>query len=109
VNAQGIENAARQDIFPRLARHLEGLAAPLEQIGELYRSAGRLLADWIAERYRPGEPLPVVVVCTGNSRRSMLGAMMGNADRRRTTACPKSASSVPGPRRAPSIRGRSPR
>lgn len=79
MNAQGIENAARQDIFPRLARHLEGLAAPLEQIGELYRSAGRLLADWIAERYRPGEPLPVVVVCTGNSRRSMLGAMMGNA------------------------------
>ena len=79
MNAQGTDNAARQDIFPRLARDLEGLAAPLEQIGEPYRSAGRLLADWIAGRYRPGEPLPVVVVCTGNSRRSMLGAMMGNA------------------------------
>ena len=79
MSAQGTDNAARQDIFPRLARDLEGLAAPLEQIGEPYRSAGRLLADWIAGRYRPGEPLPVVVVCTGNSRRSMLGAMMGNA------------------------------
>ena len=79
MNAQGTANAARQDIFPRLARDLEGLAAPLEQIGEPYRSAGRLLADWIAGRYRPGEPLPIVVVCTGNSRRSMLGAMMGNA------------------------------
>ena len=79
MNAQGIDNAARQDIFPRLARHLEGLAAPLEQIGEPHRSAGKKLADWIAERYRPGAPLPVVVVCTGNSRRSMLGAMMGNA------------------------------
>ncbi len=79
MSAQGMDNAARQDIFPRLARDLEGLAAPLEQIGEPYRSAGRLLANWIVERYRPGEPLPVVVVCTGNSRRSMLGAMMGNA------------------------------
>lgn len=78
MSAQRTDNAARQDIFPRLARDLEGLAAPLEQIGEPYRSAGRLLADWIAGRYRPGEPLPVVVVCTGNSRRSMLGAMMGN-------------------------------
>ena len=77
MNAQGTANAARQDIFPRFARDLEGLAAPLEQIGEPYRSAGRLLADWIAGRYRPGEPLPIVVVCTGNSRRSMLGAMMG--------------------------------
>ncbi len=79
MNAQGIENAARQDIFPRLARHLEGLAAPPEQIAEPYRSAGEKLADWIAGRYRPGELLPVVIVCTGNSRRSMLGAMMGNA------------------------------
>ena len=79
MNAQGTANAARQDIFPRFARDLEGLAAPLEQIGEPYLSAGRLLADWIAGRYRPREPLPVVVVCTGNSRRSMLGAMMGNA------------------------------
>jgi len=34
--------------------------------------------DWIAKNYRPGQPLDVVVVCTGNSRRSILGATMGN-------------------------------
>ena len=36
------------------------------------------MVDWIAKNYRPGTPLDVVVVCTGNSRRSILGATMGN-------------------------------
>ena len=40
--------------------------------------AGEELAVWIAKNYRPGQPLHVTVVCTGNSRRSILGATMGN-------------------------------
>ena len=47
-------------------------------IGETHRLAGQKLVDWIAKNYRPGQPLDVVVVCTGNSRRSILGATMGN-------------------------------
>ena len=47
-------------------------------IDEPHRLAGRKLADWIAENYRPGRRLDVIVVCTGNSRRSILGATMGN-------------------------------
>ena len=47
-------------------------------IDEAHRLAGSKLVEWIAKNYRPGTPLDVVVVCTGNSRRSILGATMGN-------------------------------
>ena len=47
-------------------------------IDEPHRAAGETLADWIAENYKPGQPLHVTVVCTGNCRRSILGATMGN-------------------------------
>jgi arsenate reductase (thioredoxin) len=81
VSAHGNDTGegARRNLFPGLAEHLEGLTATLERIEEPYRSAGQRLAEWIAATRQPGEPLRVVVVCTGNSRRSMLGAMMGNA------------------------------
>ena len=95
-----------ENLFPGLAEHLGGLTATLEQIEEPYRSAGRRLAEWIAATRQPGEPLRVVVVCTGNSRRSMLGAMMGNAA---TTfhGLPEIQFFTPGRHPAPSIRGRS--
>ncbi len=64
---------------PVLAAHLDTLARDLDRIADPYHSAGWQLAKWLAAHHRPGITLPVVVVCTGNSRRSMLGAMMGNA------------------------------
>src|SRR5512142_1336298 len=73
------EPQSRHTLFPGIAVHLEALTTTLEEIEESYRSAGKKLADWIGVNYRAGQLLPVVVVCTGNSRRSMLGAMMGNA------------------------------
>jgi len=73
-----MEPTTRQYLLPGIAQHLKGLTTTLEQVGEPHRSAGRRLADWTAKNYREGELLPLVVVCTGNSRRSMLGAMMGN-------------------------------
>ena len=54
------------------------LTRSFDMIGETHRLAGQKLVDWIAKNYRPGKPLDVVVVCTGNSRRSILGATMGN-------------------------------
>ena len=73
------EPASRSTLEPVLAAHLGTLAGDLDGITEPHRSAGRQLAEWLAAHHRPGITLPVVVVCTGNSRRSMLGAMMGNA------------------------------
>ena len=73
------EPASRSTLEPVLAAHLDTLASDLDGIAEPHHSAGRRLAEWLAEHYRPGITLPVVVVCTGNSRRSVLGAMMGNA------------------------------
>jgi hypothetical protein len=47
-------------------------------IDEPHREAGATLARWIAANYEPGKPLHVTVVCTGNSRRSILGSSMGS-------------------------------
>jgi arsenate reductase (thioredoxin) len=71
--------ASRATLDPALAAHLDTLSGDLNAITEPHQSAGRQLAGWLRARHRPGVALPVVVVCTGNSRRSMLGAMMGNA------------------------------
>ena len=73
------EPVSRATLDPALAAHLDTLTASLDAINEPHCSAGRQLAGWLADRYRLGVSVPVVVVCTGNSRRSMLGAMMGNA------------------------------
>lgn len=70
--------ASRKRLLPHVASHLDSLATLFDLIDEPHRAAGELLAAWIAEHYRPGEPLGVVVVCTGNSRRSILGSTMGN-------------------------------
>src|SRR5487761_1203068 len=37
------------------------------------------LAEWIVANYQPGKPLPIIFVCTGNSRRSLIGSTLGNA------------------------------
>jgi arsenate reductase len=47
-------------------------------IDEPHRLASRTLAEWIARNYRQGGKLDVIVICTGNSRRSILGSTVGN-------------------------------
>jgi len=74
-----METGWKDTLLPRIAAHLEGLITPLSEIASLHQDAGRRLAEWLSTHHRRGEVLPVVVVCAGNSRRSMLGAMMGNA------------------------------
>ena len=65
-------------LLPKVREHADLLTTSFDMIDETHRLAGQKLADWIAKNYRPGQPLDVVVVCTGNSRRSILGATMGN-------------------------------
>jgi arsenate reductase (thioredoxin) len=78
---KSVETAApesRSRLRPEVRKHVELLTTSFDLIGAKHRLAGQKLADWIAKNYRPGKPLDVVVVCTGNSRRSIMGATMGN-------------------------------
>jgi hypothetical protein len=70
--------ASRKSLNPRVLAHADFLTTSFDMIDEPHRQAGEKLAAWIAEHYRPGQPLHVTVICTGNSRRSILGATMGN-------------------------------
>jgi arsenate reductase len=78
---QAVETAvpeSRSRLLPEVRRHADFLTTSYDMIEGTHRLASRELVDWIAKNHRPGHPLHVVVVCTGNSRRSILGATMGN-------------------------------
>ena len=72
------EPESRKRLLPKVRQHADFLTTSLDQIGEPHRLASRELVEWIVAYYRPKEALDVVVVCTGNSRRSILGAAAGN-------------------------------
>lgn len=76
VEAAAPESHSR--LLPRVREHADSLTVSFDMIDEAHRLAGGKLVEWIAKNYRSGAPLDVVVVCTGNSRRSILGATMGN-------------------------------
>ena len=76
---QGDEPASPLTLLPGVAEHLGALATSTDRVDPQHREAAGRLSAWLAQNREPGRTLDVVVVCTGNSRRSMLGAMMGNA------------------------------
>lgn len=69
---------SRGRLLPKIKEHVDSLTASFDMIDQTHRVAGQNLVEWIAKNYKPGKPLDVVVVCTGNSRRSILGSTMGN-------------------------------
>ena len=69
---------SRTRLLLKVRVHADSLTTSFDMIDEPHRIAGQKLAEWIARSYRAGHPLDVIVVCTGNSRRSILGATMGN-------------------------------
>jgi hypothetical protein len=69
---------SRTKLAPKLRAHADYLATTFDLIDPMHREAGEKLARWIAANYEPGKPLHVTFVCTGNSRRSILGSSMGN-------------------------------
>ena len=69
---------SRDDLFSKVRNHADLLTTQFDLIGKRHRAAANDLTAWINANYQPGKPLAVIVVCTGNSRRSMLGSTMGN-------------------------------
>ena len=70
--------ASRLRLHPPLRAHADSLARSFDRIGQTHRLASQKLADWLLAHYQSGRPLDVIAVCTGNSRRSILGSTMGN-------------------------------
>ena len=69
---------SRKRLNPKVAAHADLLTTSFDLIDERHREAGEKLADWIVKNDRPGHPLHVTAICTGNSRRSIVAATMGN-------------------------------
>jgi hypothetical protein len=69
---------SRRLLLAKVRQHADFLTTSFDMIGGTHRLAGQKLVDWIAQNYRPGQSLDVIVICTGNSRRSIIGATMGN-------------------------------
>lgn len=69
---------SRTDLHAKTRLHCDLLSTQFDLIEEGHREPVERLAVWIAKNYQSGKPLGIIVICTGNTRRSMLGATMGN-------------------------------
>ena len=69
---------SRKQLNPKVIAYADMLTTSFDMIDETHREAGEKLVDWIVKNHKPGQPLHVTAICTGNSRRSILGATMGN-------------------------------
>lgn len=69
---------SRRMLAPEIVSHVETLLDGLGPERVSHPEMAEALGSWIATNREDGRPSPVIVVCTGNSRRSILGATMGN-------------------------------
>lgn len=69
---------SRQDMIAKTRKHADLLSTQFDQIEQHHHKPADELVAWVVKHYQVGKPLGVIVVCTGNTRRSMLGATMGN-------------------------------
>ena len=65
--------------FPAITNHLKSISTDGKSIASIHEKAQKELAKVIVEQYQQGKELSIILICTGNSRRSMMGAAMGNA------------------------------
>lgn len=71
---------ASEQLLPELKKYLGGVeSAPNGSMEAAHQEAADKLGDWLGGRTKAGKASHVTIICTGNSRRSMLGAAMGNA------------------------------
>lgn len=69
---------SRRQLLPELRRHAELLTTTYDMIPTDHLDPIDKLADWIAKNWKSDGELHILSTCTGNSRRSILGATMGN-------------------------------
>lgn len=69
---------SRKDMNAKVRTHADLLTTQFDMIEDIHRKPAEELVDWIVKNYRAGKPLGVIAICTHNTRRSMLGATMGN-------------------------------
>jgi hypothetical protein len=69
---------SRGDMHAKTRAHADLLTTQFDMIEEEHQKGGAELRDWIVKHYRTRKPLEVVVICARNTRRSALGAAMGN-------------------------------
>lgn len=70
--------SSRDNLFSKVRRHADLLTTQFDLIDERHRVAADDLVAWISMNYQPGKSLAIIVVCTGNSRRSIIGSTLGN-------------------------------
>lgn len=63
-------------LFPKIRQYLDEQSKKQAKVTEAHRAAVEQLSQWIAKREK--KQSDVIMVCTGNSRRSILGSTMGN-------------------------------
>ncbi|SIN71975.1 hypothetical protein SAMN05444166_0409 [Singulisphaera sp. GP187] len=72
------EPASRTRLLPQIRAHADLLTTSFDLIDASHQAASQTFVAWISQKYVPGQTLDVTLICTGNSRRSILGATMGN-------------------------------
>jgi hypothetical protein len=70
--------ATRRRLLPELCGHAQCLTTSFDMIDSEHFQAMDQLANWIAENSHNDAEVQILITCSGNSRRSILGAMMGN-------------------------------
>ena len=71
-------NSEREFLFPKVRVQCDLLSAQNSLISPIHFDGSERLFQAIVSQHIPGVELGVIVICTGNSRRSMLAATMGN-------------------------------
>ncbi|CAN5443027.1 hypothetical protein BH11PLA2_BH11PLA2_15120 [soil metagenome] len=69
---------SRTNMNAKIRLHADLLSTQFDIISEAHREPAAELVNWIVKNYQAGQSLGVIIICTGNTRRSMLGATMGN-------------------------------
>lgn len=69
---------SRRAIFAETCWQIDLLSTQFDMLDPPHQRAANELAGWIAKNYAADKPLGVSVICTGNSRRSVMGAVLGN-------------------------------
>ena len=79
LSGQKEEPELQNKIIPAITNHLKSISKDGISIDTIHEKAQKELVKVIAEQYQSGKELSIILICTGNSRRSMMGAAMGNA------------------------------